>query len=134
MNNVSFQGEHGAYSESAARKFFGEDINTIPCRSFEDALKVTEEGNIATVHLDGEIDMDVTEKAKEVIMPLIEAKKEVYLNLKDVQYMDSSGISVLIESHQKAMELGTKVTLKEISKSVLKVIMMAKLEQILNLD
>jgi hypothetical protein len=32
------------------------------------------------------------------------------------------------------MELGTKVTLKEISKSVLKVIMMAKLEQILNLD
>ena len=96
--------------------------------------KVTEEGNIATVHLDGEIDMDVTEKAKEVIMPLIEAKKEVHLKLKEVQYMDSSGISVLIESHQKAMELGTKVTLKEISKSVLKVIMMAKLEQILNLD
>ena len=48
--------------------------------------------------------------------------------------MDSSGISVLIESHQKAYELGTKVILKEISKSVLKVIMMAKLEQILNLD
>jgi|TARA_B100001059_G_scaffold233347_1_gene273205 anti-anti-sigma factor len=98
------------------------------------SYKVTEEGNIATVYLDGEIDMDVTEKAKEVIMPLIEAEKEVHLNLKDVQYMDSSGISVLIESHQKAIELGTKVTLKEISKSVLKVIMMAKLEQILNLD
>ncbi len=98
------------------------------------AYNVKEEGNIATVYLDGEIDMDVTEKAKELIMPLIEAKKEVHLNLKDVQYMDSSGISVLIESHQKAMELGTKVILKEISKSVLKVIMMAKLEQILNLE
>ena len=96
--------------------------------------KVTEEGNIATVHLDGEIDMDVTEKAKEVIMPLIEAKKEVHLNLKEVQYMDSSGISVLIESHQKSTDLGTKVILKEISISVLKVIMMAKLEQILNLE
>ena len=88
---------------------------------------------ISIVHLDGEIDMDVTEKAKEVIMPLIEAKKEVHLNLKEVQYMDSSGISVLIESHQKANELGKKVILKDISKSVLKVIMMAKLEQILNL-
>ena len=97
------------------------------------SYKVTEENNISIVHLDGEIDMDVTEKAKEVIMPLIEAKKEVHLNLKDVQYMDSSGISVLIESHQKATELGTKVVLKDISKSVLKVIMMAKLEQILNL-
>ena len=98
------------------------------------AYNVKEDGNIATVYLDGEIDMDVTEKAKELIMPLIEAKKEVHLNLKDVQYMDSSGISVLIESHQKAMELGTKVILKEISKSVLKVIMMAKLEQILIIE
>ena len=96
--------------------------------------QVTEENNISTVFLNGEIDMDVTDKAKDVILPLIEAGKEVDINLKDVEYMDSSGISVLIESHQKAMELGTKVTLKEISKSVLKVIMMAKLEQILNLD
>ena len=63
-----------------------------------------------------------------------EAGKEVHLNLKEVQYMDSSGISVLIESHQKAAELGTKVILKEISKSVLKVIMMAKLEQILIIE
>tara|TARA_B110000003_G_C16450841_1_gene457882 strand:+ start:170 stop:469 length:300 start_codon:yes stop_codon:yes gene_type:complete len=96
--------------------------------------KVTEENNISTVFLNGEIDMDVTEKAKEVIMPLVEAGKEVHINLKDVLYMDSSGISILIESHQKAAEIGTKVTLKEISKSVLKVIMMAKLEQILNLE
>ena len=28
------------------------------------SYKVTEEGNIRTVHLDGEIDMSVTEKAK----------------------------------------------------------------------
>ena len=41
------------------------------------SYKITEDGNIATVHLDGEIDMDVTEKAKEVIMPLIEGGKEV---------------------------------------------------------
>tara|TARA_B100001741_G_C16549701_1_gene598643 strand:+ start:2924 stop:3223 length:300 start_codon:yes stop_codon:yes gene_type:complete len=98
------------------------------------SYEVKEEGNIATVYLNGEIDMDVTEKAKEVIMPLLDSGKEVHINLKEVQYMDSSGISVLIESHQKATELGTKVILKEISKSVLKVIMMAKLEQILNLD
>ena len=98
------------------------------------SYKVTEDGNIATVHLDGEIDMDVTEKAKEVIFPHIEAGKEVHLNLSNVQYMDSSGISVLIESHQKALENNNKVVIKDVSKSVLKVIMMAKLEQILNLE
>ena len=35
--------------------------------------KVTEEGNISTVFLNGEIDMDVTEQAKEVIFPLVDA-------------------------------------------------------------
>ena len=96
--------------------------------------KISENANVSIVFLDGEIDMDVTEKAKEIIFPLVEAGKEVHINLKDVSYMDSSGISVLIESHQKALEKGTKVIVKEISKSVLKVIMMAKLEQILNLE
>ena len=98
------------------------------------SYKVTEEGNISTVHLDGEIDMDVTEKAKELIFPVIDSGKEVHLNLSQVQYMDSSGISVLIESHQRALEKNTKVIIKDVSKSVLKVIMMAKLEQILNLE
>ena len=96
--------------------------------------KVTEEGDIRTVFLDGEIDMDKTEVAKEVIFPLIDAGKKVHLNLSNVQYMDSSGISVLIESHQKSLEKGTKLVIKDVSKSVLKVIMMAKLEQILNLE
>ena len=97
------------------------------------SYEIKEEGNISTVFLNGEIDMDVADKAKTVISPLIEAGKEVHINLKDVSYMDSSGISVLIESHQKAEEKNTKVILKDISKPVLKVIMMAKLEQILNL-
>ena len=90
------------------------------------SYKVTEEDNISIVHLDGEIDMDVTEKAKEVIMPLIEAQKEVHLNLKDVQYMDSSGISVIVESNQRAKEKNTKVELKEGSAPVEKVLAMAR--------
>ena len=38
MKKVSFQGEHGAYSDSAARKFFNEEVETVPCNSFEDTL------------------------------------------------------------------------------------------------
>ena len=70
--------------------------------------------------------MDVTEKAKEVILPLVEAKKEVHLNLKDVQYMDSSGISVLIESKQLAEKNSAKFELTEVSKPVEKVLSMAR--------
>ena len=90
------------------------------------SYKISEEGNISTVFLNGEIDMDVTEKAKEVILPLVEAGKEVHLNLKDVQYMDSSGISVIVESNQRAKQKNTKVELKELSQPVEKVLAMAK--------
>ena len=96
--------------------------------------KITEQDNISTIFLDGEIDMDKTDEVKGAIFPVIDSGKNVALNLSNVQYMDSSGISVLIESHQKALEKGTKLVIKDVSKSVLKVIMMAKLEQILILE
>jgi len=44
MNRVSFQGERGAYSEAASIPFFGDEIETIPCSTFADVLKNTENG------------------------------------------------------------------------------------------
>lgn len=44
MIRVSFQGERGAYSEEAARAFFGRDIETVPAASFALALDRTASG------------------------------------------------------------------------------------------
>jgi len=89
-------------------------------------FKVTENENISTVYLNGEIDMDIADNVREVIFPLIDAGKEVHLNLKDVQYMDSSGISVIVESNQREKKKNTKVELKEVSEPVEKVLAMAR--------
>ena len=89
-------------------------------------FKVTESENVSTVFLDGEIDMDVADNVREVVLPLIDSGKEVHLNLKGVQYMDSSGISVIVESNQRAKEKNTKVELKEVSQPVEKVLAMAR--------
>ena len=62
------------------------------------SYKIEDKDNIKVVHLTGEIDMDVADKARQSILPLIDAGNEVHLNLSKVEYMDSSGISVLIES------------------------------------
>ena len=70
--------------------------------------------------------MEVADKARNTILPLIEAGNEVQLNLSKVEYMDSSGISVLIESKKLSEQKNTKFELTNISKPVEKVLAMAK--------
>ncbi len=43
MKRISFQGERGAYSEAAATAFFADKIETIPCATFAEVLKNTED-------------------------------------------------------------------------------------------
>ena len=88
--------------------------------------KVEDKGNIKVVHLSGEIDMDVADKARQSILPLIEAGNEVHLNLSKVSYMDSSGISVLVESKKLSEQKKTKFELIDVSKPVEKVLAMAR--------
>ena len=42
---VAFQGERGAYSEIAARSFFGKQIRLVPCLSFDLVFKIVEKGS-----------------------------------------------------------------------------------------
>lgn len=41
---VAFQGEHGAYSEEAIRRHFGDDVPTLPCESFPDIFRAIQSG------------------------------------------------------------------------------------------
>ena len=90
------------------------------------SYKVETKDNTKIVHLDGEIDMEVADKARQTILPLIESGHDVNLNLSKVTYMDSSGISVLIESKKLAEQKKTKFELIEVSKPVEKVLAMAR--------
>ena len=95
----------------------------------------TEENNTSsTLFLKGEIDMSNADSIKDIALKLIERKKDLIINLKDVTYIDSSGISILIEAHKNAAQNSVKSILVEVSKGALKVIMMARLEQILTIE
>jgi prephenate dehydratase len=42
---IAFQGEHGAYSEEAIHRHFGEDSTTLPCETFTEIFQAIQRGN-----------------------------------------------------------------------------------------
>lgn len=60
---IAFQGEHGAYSESAIYSFFGSEVQTKPCRSFSEVFKKVKEGGVSygVVPIENSIEGSVTQ-------------------------------------------------------------------------
>ena len=86
------------------------------------------QGDKIIVYLDGEIDLDKTDAARKSVMGSLEKSNKIFVNLNAVKYIDSSGVSVLIEAQQKANEMEKGFYLQSPSDAVMSVLKMAKLD------
>ena len=80
MKHVSFQGERGAYSEAASISFFGNEIDTIPCSTFADALKNTENGasNYSVLPVENSLEGSVGESNDLLLSTKLNVVGEIY--------------------------------------------------------
>jgi len=84
MTKVSFQGEHGAYSESAAKKFFGDKIETIPSNTFEDTLRNTEKettSDYSILPVENSIEGTVGQSIDAIVNTNLHSVGEIYLKV-----------------------------------------------------
>jgi len=87
MKKVSYQGVQGAYSQSAAKKFFGEDIETFATESFEDALKfaeieqASEDINYSILPVENSIEGTVGQSIDVITNTSLNSIGEVYLKI-----------------------------------------------------
>ena len=63
MKKVAFQGERGAYSESAVFQFFGADTKAKPCKEFKDVFEnvCTEETEFGVVPVENSLEGSVSQ-------------------------------------------------------------------------
>ena len=80
MKRVSFQGERGAYSEAASLSFFNNEIDTIPCSTFADALKNTEndESNYTILPVENSLEGSVGESNDLLLSTKLNVVGEIY--------------------------------------------------------
>ena len=91
-------------------------------------------GDVGTLILGEEIDLDTSPTVRENIKDLLNSTKIVEVNLANVSYIDSSGIASLIEGMQMAKALaGKEFHLVDVSNEVMKVIELAHLDKIFSI-
>lgn len=98
------------------------------------SFRVTEQPDGATVHLDGEIDLERSPEARTLLLGLIGKGKAVRVDLHEVRYMDSSGLASLVEAHQKARAAKLDFSLVRVNQAVMKVLSMARLDQVFAIE
>ena len=92
------------------------------------AFKEEDRDGAKIIHLEGDIDLEQTDVVRKALSEAVEKNDTVHANMANVSYIDSSGVSVLIEVNQKAGDAGKTFALEKISEQVSSVLQMAKLD------
>jgi len=91
---------------------------------------VREEGNATVIAFEGEIDLQSSPKAREILLATVSEKPNVVVDLSKVTYADSSGVASLVEAYQLSRDRNSHFALAAVSESVLKVLKLARLDTV----
>jgi anti-sigma B factor antagonist len=93
-----------------------------------------EKGSVVILEIQGEIDLYVSPQLRERFSKLaVEKKSTIIVNLKNVTYIDSSGLATFIEAYQRLSMANERLILCHLSETVKGVFEIARLEDVLTI-
>ncbi|MBN1994495.1 MAG: STAS domain-containing protein [Anaerolineae bacterium] len=96
--------------------------------------KVRNESGIAILDLSGEIDVSTATQLRDTLIDLIENNEgRLLVNMSDVAYIDSSGLSVLVAAHKKAQGANGMLGLSGPQKPVQQVFELTRMNKLFNI-
>ena len=89
-----------------------------------------EERGSVVVAFTGEVDLEHSPQAREVLLEQVGRRRRVLVDLSGVDYIDSSGIASLVEGLQAAKAKQLRFGLFGVSATAMSVLKLARLEQV----
>jgi anti-sigma B factor antagonist len=82
----------------------------------------------------GEIDIMSSEELKKEIKTLIDEKKDIIINGEKIEYMDSTGLGVLISLLKKTKENDNKIVIKNLKPNIYKLFNITGLTKVFEIE
>ena len=92
--------------------------------------EVTDQGDRAIIALKGDIDLESSPAARELLLSNVARNRNLLVDLSAVTYIDSSGVASLVEALQASRENGTDFALAAASESARRVLELARLDKV----
>jgi anti-sigma B factor antagonist len=89
-----------------------------------------EEQGALVIAFEGDVDLEHSPKARDVLLEGIGQGKNVLVDMSGVTYIDSSGVASLVEAFQRAKTQGSSFVLVEVSPAALRVLELARLDRV----
>jgi anti-sigma B factor antagonist len=91
---------------------------------------IREQDGRIVVDLAGEIDLEHSPRAREILLGCVKRGLGLYVDLSAVTYIDSSGVASLVEAFQATRKQGTDFGLVGVSPPVRRVLALGRLDQV----
>jgi anti-sigma B factor antagonist len=92
-----------------------------------------EHGPWALVSVAGEVDLATSPELRAALDAAIAASSQLVLDLSQVTFLDSTGLGVLVQAHQRALEDGSQLRLVVVESNVRRVIDVTGLDTVFSL-
>jgi anti-sigma B factor antagonist len=91
---------------------------------------VCEQQGYHIVTLTGEIDLETSPQARQILLNTVDQQTKVFIDMASVTYIDSSGIATLVEAFQRAKKKGGQLAFVCLNPAVVRVLSLARLDKV----
>ena len=92
--------------------------------------EISEKQGASVVAFTGEVDLESSPAAREILLKCLESTSKVIVDLSEVSYIDSSGVASLVEALQAAKKNGSQFSLAAASEPTRRVLELARLDKV----